>query len=76
MLAEENNPCLWSLIVLFFRCGHLKLADFGSASKLNSSGFVTSAMPAGTPDYIAPEVLVAVESSKTDKYGVCVNAFK
>ncbi|KAJ8896031.1 hypothetical protein PR048_001372 [Dryococelus australis] len=37
--------------------GHLKLADFGSASRLNSVGCVTNFVFIGTAAYIAPEVL-------------------
>lgn len=58
--------------ILLDRCGHLKLADFGSAAKLNDSGLVTDGMPVGTPDYIAPEVLQAMDNKnqKTANYGV------
>lgn len=58
--------------ILLDRCGHLKLADFGSAAKLNNNGFVTDGMPVGTPDYIAPEVLQAMDNKKekTANYGV------
>lgn len=47
--------------VLIDRTGHIKLADFGSAAKLSSHNIVTSQMPVGTPDYIAPEVLAMME---------------
>lgn len=58
--------------ILLDRCGHLKLADFGSAAKLNDNGLVTDGMPVGTPDYIAPEVLQAMDNKnqKTANYGV------
>ncbi|XP_046386936.1 citron rho-interacting kinase [Ischnura elegans] len=61
--------------ILIDRCGHLKLADFGSAAKLNDAGIVVSEMPVGTPEYIAPEVLAAMESiakgkNKKGSYGV------
>ncbi|XP_069684092.1 citron rho-interacting kinase isoform X2 [Periplaneta americana] len=49
--------------ILIDRCGHLKLADFGSAAKLTAAGVVTSQMPVGTPEYIAPEVLESMEAS-------------
>jgi citron Rho-interacting kinase len=49
--------------VLIDRCGHLKLADFGSAAKLTAAGVVMSQMPVGTPEYIAPEVLESMEAS-------------
>jgi len=48
--------------ILIDRCGHLKLADFGSAAKLTAAGVVMSKMPVGTPDYIAPEVLESMEA--------------
>ncbi|KAG8236771.1 hypothetical protein J437_LFUL016885, partial [Ladona fulva] len=53
--------------ILIDTCGHLKLADFGSAAKLNSAGVVMSEMPVGTPEYIAPEVLAAMESTAKGK---------
>lgn len=60
--------------VLLDRCGHLKLADFGSAAKLNDNGLVRISPPVGTPDYIAPEVLQCLDN-KNDKnigYGVSI----
>jgi len=54
---------------LLDRCGHIKIADFGSAAKLNKYGKVDSPMPVGTPEYIAPEVLQAA-SGEGGKYGV------
>lgn len=57
--------------ILIDRCGHVKLADFGSAAKLTSSGVVRSKMPVGTPDYIAPEVLQSLnEKASSVSYGV------
>lgn len=59
--------------VLLDRCGHLKLADFGSAAKLNSKGFVSGGIPVGTPDYIAPEALQSFDnkaSKNNGQYGV------
>ncbi|GAB6029596.1 hypothetical protein CHUAL_005339 [Chamberlinius hualienensis] len=49
--------------VLLDRTGHVKLADFGSAAKLTVHGTVISKMPVGTPDYVAPEVLVCLETN-------------
>ncbi|XP_041769645.1 citron rho-interacting kinase [Anopheles merus] len=43
--------------ILLDRFGHLKLADFGNATAINDDGSVSSPMPVGTPDYIAPELL-------------------
>ncbi|KAH9502428.1 hypothetical protein Btru_075657, partial [Bulinus truncatus] len=37
--------------------GHVKLADFGSAAKLDETNKVSFHMPVGTPDYVAPELL-------------------
>uniref|UniRef100_A0A3P9NJ99 non-specific serine/threonine protein kinase n=1 Tax=Poecilia reticulata TaxID=8081 RepID=A0A3P9NJ99_POERE len=37
--------------------GHLKLADFGTCMRMNSSGMVHCVTAVGTPDYISPEVL-------------------
>ncbi|KAF0310045.1 Citron Rho-interacting kinase [Amphibalanus amphitrite] len=48
--------------ILLDRCGHAKLADFGSAARLGANGKVTAGMPVGTPDYLAPEVLRAINS--------------
>ncbi|XP_017783793.1 PREDICTED: citron Rho-interacting kinase [Nicrophorus vespilloides] len=50
--------------ILLDRCGHLKLADFGSAVKLNSKGVIPpGGMPVGTPDYIAPEALQSLDKT-------------
>lgn len=52
----------------------MKLADFGSAAKLNKDGMVKEGPPVGTPDYIAPEVLQCLDNrsdNKSDGYGVC-----
>lgn len=56
--------------VLLDRCGHLKLADFGSAAKLD--GKKCNTIPVGTPDYIAPEVLQSIngDNSNVSTYGV------
>uniref|UniRef100_A0A3Q3LJH8 Rho-associated protein kinase 2 n=1 Tax=Mastacembelus armatus TaxID=205130 RepID=A0A3Q3LJH8_9TELE len=37
--------------------GHLKLADFGTCMKMDSTGMVHCETAVGTPDYISPEVL-------------------
>jgi len=55
--------------VLLDRLGHVKLADFGSAARLNADGKVLTAMPAGTPDFIAPEVLQALEGDAGSRAG-------
>ncbi|GIY55189.1 hypothetical protein CEXT_373211 [Caerostris extrusa] len=58
--------------ILIDRTGHIKLADFGSSSKLNNHKLVTSSMPVGTPDYVAPEVLTAMNAGPISckSYGV------
>uniref|UniRef100_A0AAQ4RS63 Rho-associated protein kinase n=1 Tax=Gasterosteus aculeatus aculeatus TaxID=481459 RepID=A0AAQ4RS63_GASAC len=43
--------------MLLDRLGHLKLADFGTCMKMNSTGMVHCDTAVGTPDYISPEVL-------------------
>ncbi|XP_030200667.1 rho-associated protein kinase 2 isoform X1 [Gadus morhua] len=37
--------------------GHLKLADFGTCMRMDSTGMVRCDTAVGTPDYISPEVL-------------------
>lgn len=49
--------------VLLDRLGHIKLADFGSSAKLDSSGVVRNEMAVGTADYIAPEVLTSINNT-------------
>lgn len=44
--------------------GHIKLADFGFATKINEA----SAILCGTPEYIAPEKLKGVGDSKASDY--------
>ncbi|KAL6087542.1 hypothetical protein STEG23_025258, partial [Scotinomys teguina] len=44
--------------------GHIRLADFGSCLRLNSNGMVDSSIAVGTPDYISPEILQAMEEGK------------
>lgn len=48
--------------------GHIRLADFGSCLKLGLNGMVHSNVAVGTPDYISPEILRAMEDGK-GKYG-------
>ncbi|XP_028408915.1 serine/threonine-protein kinase MRCK alpha-like [Dendronephthya gigantea] len=54
--------------VLLDVTGHVRLADFGSCLKLCKDGTVQSAVAVGTPDYISPEILQAMEDGK-GKYG-------
>ncbi|XP_036272329.1 myotonin-protein kinase isoform X3 [Pipistrellus kuhlii] len=46
--------------ILLDRCGHIRLADFGSCLKLRADGMVRSLVAVGTPDYLSPEILQAV----------------
>ncbi|KAJ8269907.1 hypothetical protein GJAV_G00108110 [Gymnothorax javanicus] len=48
--------------------GHIRLADFGSCLKMMEDGTVQSSVAVGTPDYISPEILQAMEDGK-GKYG-------
>ncbi|XP_042296815.1 serine/threonine-protein kinase MRCK gamma isoform X2 [Sceloporus undulatus] len=48
--------------------GHIRLADFGSCLHLSPDGTVVSSVAVGTPDYISPEILQAMEDRK-GKYG-------
>ncbi|XP_053737831.1 serine/threonine-protein kinase MRCK beta isoform X1 [Synchiropus splendidus] len=41
--------------------GHIRLADFGSCLRLMEDGTVQSSVAVGTPDYISPEILQAME---------------
>uniref|UniRef100_A0A4W3HZW7 non-specific serine/threonine protein kinase n=1 Tax=Callorhinchus milii TaxID=7868 RepID=A0A4W3HZW7_CALMI len=43
--------------MLLDKLGHLKLADFGTCMKMDSTGMVRCDTAVGTPDYISPEVL-------------------
>lgn len=57
--------------ILLDRCGHIKLADFGSASVLNANGAISHLIPIGTPEYIAPEVLQSLDNKHEKmQYGV------
>ncbi|VDM42560.1 unnamed protein product [Toxocara canis] len=48
--------------------GHIRLADFGSCLKLLPDGTVHSNVAVGTPDYISPEILRAMEDGR-GRYG-------
>lgn len=50
--------------VLIDKDGHIRLADFGSCLKMNSDGMVVCTTAVGTPDYISPEILTAMEDGK------------
>ncbi|KAJ7369808.1 Serine/threonine-protein kinase MRCK alpha [Desmophyllum pertusum] len=58
--------------VLLDVSGHIRLADFGSCSKTWQKWhgkWVRSSVAVGTPDYISPEILQAMEDGR-GKYGV------
>lgn len=48
--------------------GHIRLADFGSCLRMMKDGKVQSNVAVGTPDYISPEILRAMEDGR-GKYG-------
>jgi len=54
--------------VLLDANGHIRLADFGSCLRLAADGTVQSNVAVGTPDYISPEILRAMEDGQ-GRYG-------
>ncbi|XP_061167122.1 serine/threonine-protein kinase MRCK alpha-like isoform X2 [Saccostrea echinata] len=54
--------------VLLDLTGHIVLADFGSCLKMLDDGTVQSSVAVGTPDYISPEILRAMEDGH-GRYG-------
>lgn len=54
--------------VLLDITGHIKLGDFGSCLKRQPDGTVSATTAVGTPDYISPETLRAVEDGR-GRYG-------
>ncbi|CAL4060084.1 unnamed protein product, partial [Meganyctiphanes norvegica] len=54
--------------VLLDANGHIRLADFGSCLRLQDDGTVQSNVAVGTPDYISPEILRAMEDGQ-GRYG-------
>ncbi|CAF1093687.1 unnamed protein product [Adineta ricciae] len=48
--------------------GHIRLADFGSCLRMRADGTVQSNVAVGTPDYISPEILRAMEAGQ-GRYG-------
>lgn len=51
--------------------GHIKLADFGSAIRVSETALISSHETVGTPDYISPEILRALEGNSN--YGQTVD---
>ncbi|KAI2660165.1 Myotonin-protein kinase [Labeo rohita] len=49
--------------ILLTADGHVRLGDFGSCLRLEDDGLVHSSLAVGTPDYLSPEILRAVEGS-------------
>lgn len=54
--------------VLLDMQGHIRLADFGSCLRILPDGSVASNVAVGTPDYISPEILRAMEDGR-GRYG-------
>ncbi|RVE50300.1 hypothetical protein evm_005135 [Chilo suppressalis] len=55
--------------ILLDRCGHVKLADFGSCARLSEGGGGCSSLAVGTADYVAPELLAAADCAR--RHTVC-----
>ncbi|NXN36009.1 CTRO kinase, partial [Rhinoptilus africanus] len=55
--------------VLIDRTGHIKLVDFGSATKMTVNKTVNAKLPVGTPDYMAPEMLTGLNGDGKASYG-------
>ncbi|XP_033973228.1 myotonin-protein kinase isoform X1 [Trematomus bernacchii] len=49
--------------ILLTADGHIRLGDFGSCLRLLEDGMVHSSLAVGTPDYLSPEILRAVEGA-------------
>uniref|UniRef100_A0A8C2H0J5 non-specific serine/threonine protein kinase n=1 Tax=Cyprinus carpio TaxID=7962 RepID=A0A8C2H0J5_CYPCA len=47
--------------ILLTADGHVRLGDFGSCLRLEDDGLIHSSLAVGTPDYLSPEILRAVE---------------
>lgn len=60
------------LIMLNLFCMFYRLADFGSCLRLQEDGTVQSNVAVGTPDYISPEILRAMEDGQ-GRYGPGIN---
>ncbi|XP_041808073.1 myotonin-protein kinase isoform X2 [Chelmon rostratus] len=53
--------------ILLTADGHIRLGDFGSCMRVQEDGMVQSSVAVGTPDYLSPEILRAVEGG--GRYG-------
>ncbi|CAF3482214.1 unnamed protein product [Rotaria socialis] len=53
------------------RLGHIRLADFGSCLRMRADGTVQSNVSVGTPDYISPEVLCAMNENESCYGSLC-----
>ncbi|XP_039517454.1 citron rho-interacting kinase isoform X1 [Pimephales promelas] len=64
--------------ILIDRTGHIKLADFGSAARLTANRTVTcSKLPAGSPDFMAPEILSGLDCGpESDWWSLAVIAYE
>jgi Protein kinase domain len=50
--------------------GHIKLADFGSCIRASETAMITANETVGTPDYISPEILRALEGNSNYGHSV------
>ncbi|XP_072303014.1 myotonin-protein kinase isoform X2 [Eucyclogobius newberryi] len=44
--------------------GHIRLGDFGSCLRLSEDGLIHSPVAVGTPDYLSPEILRAIDGGE------------
>ncbi|XP_051542022.1 myotonin-protein kinase-like isoform X2 [Myxocyprinus asiaticus] len=49
--------------ILLTADGHVRLGDFGSCLRLEDDGQIHSSLAVGTPDYLSPEILRALEGA-------------
>ncbi|CAF1588052.1 unnamed protein product, partial [Rotaria magnacalcarata] len=57
--------------ILIDGSGHIRLADFGSCLRMRADGTVQSNVSVGTPDYISPEVLCAMNENESCYGSLC-----
>ena len=64
LCAARNRSDIKPENFLIDELGHLRLCDFGFVAPLGPDGTVTSLVSVGTPQYMAPEVLTAVQHNR------------